>query len=215
MYKHFVYDIQKNSVDCQLNSKYKPGTRLIVPINIKQWPDVKKSLKNQCNEKGIDEPDTLSLLEAFDKNLDKITKHYLENNRKSNAALAVAAEQRRRLRQQLIMDGTEFLMTKYRFVTIEKVNDILVYDSEKGVYDYGGEVIIGKEIEKKYGYQVTTGIVNEIRDHIIRKTGITKDKFDSDLDIINVKNGLLNMKTGELLPHTPDYLFIKPVTYKV
>ena len=52
------------------------------------------------------------------------------------------------------MDGTEFLMAKYRFATIEKVNDILVYDSEKGVYDYGGEVIIGKEIEKKYGYQV-------------------------------------------------------------
>ena len=83
-------------------------------------------------------------------------------------------------------------MSKYRFATIEKVNDILVYDSEKGVYVYGGEVIIGKEIEKKYGYQVTTGIVNEIKDHIIRKTGITKDQFDSDLDIINVKNGLLN-----------------------
>ena len=155
------------------------------------------------------------MLEAFDKNLDRITKHYLENNRKSNAALAVAAEQRRRLRQQLIMDGTEFLLTKYRFATIEKVNDILVYDSEKGVYDYGGEVIIGREIEKKYGYQVTTGIVNEIKDHIIRKTGITKDKFDSDLDIINVKNGLLNMKTGELLPHTPDYLSLNqlPIRY--
>ena len=155
------------------------------------------------------------MLEAFDKNLDRITKHYLENNRKSNAALAVAAEQRKRPRQQLIMDGTEFLMAKYRFRTIEKVNDILVYDSEKGVYDYGGEVIIGKELEKKYGYQVTTGIVNEIRDHIIRKTGITKDKFDADLDIINVKNGLLNMKTGVLLPHTPDYLSLNqlPIRY--
>ena len=80
-----------------------------------------KSLKNQCNEKGIDEPDTLSFVRIFDNNLDIITKHYLENNRKSNAALAVAAEQRKRLRQQLIMDGTEFLMAKYRFTTIEKV----------------------------------------------------------------------------------------------
>jgi P4 family phage/plasmid primase-like protien len=211
----FVYDIQKNSIDIQLNSKYKPGTRLVVPINIKQWPDVKKSLKNQCIEKEIDEPDTLSLLEAFDNNLDKITKHYLENNRKSNAALAaVAAEQRKRLRQQLIMDGTEFLMAKYRFATIEKINDILVYNNEKGVYDYGGEIIIGKEIEKKYGYQVTTGIVNEIRDHIIRKTGTTKDKFDSDLDIINVKNGLLNMKTRKPLPHTPDYLSLNQLPIK-
>ena len=45
----------------------------------------------------------------------------------------------------------------------------------------------------------------KLKNYIIRKTYIKKEKFDSDLDIINVKNGLLNLKTGELLPHTPDY----------
>ena len=66
-----------------------------------------------------------------------------------------------------------------------------------------------------YGYDITTVIVNEIRDHIIRRTGITKNKFDSDLDIINVENGLLNMRTRELLPHTPDYYSLTqlPIQY--
>ena len=62
--------------------------------------------------------------------------------------------------------------------------------------------------------KLTTGIINEIKDHVIRKTGITKDKFDSDIDIINVKNGLLNMKTGELLPHTPDYYSLNQLPIK-
>jgi hypothetical protein len=229
----FVYDIQKNSVDCQLNSKYKPGTRLIVPINIKQWPDVRKSLKNQCVEKGIDELDTLSLLESLDKNVDRITKHYLENYKSSSntailsgaattttesaAASSSTVQQKGGKTQQrklLIMDGTEFLLEKYRFTTIEKINDILVYNNEKGVYEYGGEEIIGKEIERMYGYDITTGIVNEIRDHIIRRTGITKNKFDSDLDIINVENGLLNMRTRELATYSRLLLF-NPVTHTI
>jgi P4 family phage/plasmid primase-like protien len=212
--QHFGYDTQANSVDCSLNSKYKPGTRIFIPINIKQWPDVRKDFRKQCEEKGIEETDIVLLLEALDRNIDLIKKHYLENNRKGNAA-SILSEARKRIRTQLIMDGTEFVMAKYTFKTIEKVNDILFYDIEKGVYDYGGEVIIGREIEKKYGYQVTTGIVNEIRDHIIRKTGVPKDKFDAELEIINVKNGLLNIRTRELLPHTSDYLSLNqiPITY--
>ena len=213
--QNLVYDTQAESIDCSLNTKYKDNPRIMVPINIKQWPDVRKTFRKLCEEKAIEEDDIILLLETLDHNYDLIKKHYFENHRKSNAALVVAAEQRKRLRLELIMDGTEFLLAKDRFATIEKVNDILVYNREKGVYEYGGEVLIGKELEKKYGYQVTTGIVNEIKDHIIRKTGITKDKFDSDLDIINVKNGLLNMKTGERLPHSPDYLSLNqlPIRY--
>jgi hypothetical protein len=210
----FVYDIQKNSIDCQLNSKYKPGTRIIIPINIKQWPNVHKTCRNQCKEKGIDEMDTSLLLESLDKNVDKIIKYYLESHRKSVAALA-EAEERRKQRLELIKEGTEFVMTKYKFATIEESKDILFYDSNKGVYVYGGEIEIEKAIEKKYGYQLNTANINEIKDFVTRKIYIKKEKFDSNIDIINVKNGLLNGKTGELLPHTPDYYSLnqKPIKY--
>ncbi len=211
--QNLVYDIQADSVDCSLNTKYKHNPRIVVPINIKQWPDVRKDFRKQCEEKRIEEQDIVLLLEALDRNYDLIKKHYLENHRKNNAALV--AVQKRIQRQQLIENGTEFLMANDTYKTIEETNDIIFYNKNKGVYEYGGEVIIGKELEKKYGFQLTTGIVNEIRDHIIRKTGVTKDKFDSDLDIINVENELLNIKTGERLPHTPDYLSLNqiPIRY--
>jgi hypothetical protein len=60
--QNLVYDIPTNSLDCTLNSKYKPGTGIIVPINIKQWPDVRKTFRKICEEKGIEEKDTCLLL---------------------------------------------------------------------------------------------------------------------------------------------------------
>ena len=62
--QNFVYDIQTNSIDCTLNSKY-DLTKIIVPINIKQWPDVRKNFRKLCEEKGIEENDILLLLESF------------------------------------------------------------------------------------------------------------------------------------------------------
>ena len=60
-------------------------------------------------------------------------------------------------------------MSKYRFLTIEESKDILFYDTKSGVYVYGGEIIIEKELEKKYGYQVKTSDITEIKNYVIRK----------------------------------------------
>ena len=106
-------------------------------------------------------------------------------------------------------------MSKYRFLTIEESKDILYYDPKVGVYVYGGEIIIEKELDKQYGYKLKTADITEIKNYVIRKTYVKKDVFDSDIYIINVKNGLLNWMTKELLPHTPEYYSInqKPITY--
>ena len=62
--QNFVYDIQTNSIDCTLNSKY-DLTKIIVPINIKQWPDVRKNFRKLCKEKGIKEKILSLLLESI------------------------------------------------------------------------------------------------------------------------------------------------------
>ena len=154
------------------------------------------------------------MLDVLDRNYDLIKKHYLEHHKKTNAALA-AIEKRRAKRDQLIFDGTEFLMATHTIKTIEESDDILVYNKEIGVYEYGGEKLIGRELEKRHGYDINTPIVNEIRDHIIRKTGVTKDKFDADLDVINLENCRYNWREGKRLDHTPDYLSLnqKPIKY--
>ncbi|HSF51241.1 MAG TPA: phage/plasmid primase, P4 family [Nitrososphaeraceae archaeon] len=210
----FVYDIQKNSVDCSLNSKYKLGTRVIVPINIKQWPDVRKNFKKECIEKGIDEIDISLLLESLDKNIDLITKHYLENHRKNVAALA-AAKERKRQRLDLIKEGTEFVISKYNFRTIMESKEILKYDSNSGVYVPYGDIIIEEEIDKKYGYQLKTNEINEIKKYVQRKTYTKLEAFDANLDIINLEDGLFNWRTKEFLPHKPDYYSLnqKPIKY--
>ena len=92
--QNFVYDIQTNSIDCTLNSTY-DLTKIIVPINIKQWPDVRKTFRKLCEEKGIKENDVLFLLESIDNNSDLIKKHYLQNNRKHAAAIAAAEERKK------------------------------------------------------------------------------------------------------------------------
>jgi putative DNA primase/helicase len=213
--QNLVYDLQTNSIDCRLNSKYKPGTRVIVPISIKQWPDVRKNFKNECQDKGIDEEDTLLLLESIDNNVDLIKKHYLENHRKHNAALAAASEEQKKQRLQLIEEGTEFVMAKYRFITIIESKEILYYDSNRGVYVPGGEIIIDQEIDKKYGYKLKTNDINEIKNYVIRKTYTKRESIDSNLDIVNLTNGLYNLKTGEFTKHTPYYYSInqKPFPY--
>ena len=167
-----------------------------------------------CEEKGIKENDVLLLLESIDNNSNLIKKHYLQNNRK-HAAVIAAAEERKKQRLELIKEGTDFVMAKYRFLTIEESKDILYYDQKSGVYVYGGEIIIEKELDKKYSFKLKTADITEIKNYVIRKTYVKKDVFDSDIYIINVKNGLLNWKIGELLPHTPDYYSInqKPILY--
>jgi phage/plasmid-associated DNA primase len=67
---------------------------------------------------------------------------------------------------------------------------------------------------KKNGYNVNTANIKEIRDHVIRQTLIKKEEFDSNLDIANVKNGLLNLKTGELFSHTRDYYSLNNIPVK-
>jgi putative DNA primase/helicase len=202
--QNIVYDIDANSIECTLNSKY-DLTKIIVPINIKQWPDVRKTFRKLCKEKGIKENDILLLLDSIDNNSDLIKKHYLQNNKKHTVAIATAKEELKKQRLELIEEGTQFVMAKYRFLTIEESKEILCYDGNKGVYAYGGEIVIEKELDKKYGYKLKTADITEIKNYVIRKTYTKKESFDSNPDIINLKNGLYNWRTGEFLPHTPDY----------
>ena len=129
--------------------------------------------------------------------------------------LLAAAEERRKRRLELIEEGTEFVKAKYRFRTIKRSNEILYYDSSKGVYVPDGDIIIDQEMNKKYRYQLNTGNISEVKNYVRRDTITTLEEFDADLDIINVKNGLKNWKTGEFLPHTPDYYSLnqKPIIY--
>lgn len=54
--------------------------------------------------------------------------------------------------------------------------------------------------------QIPTYKVQEVVNHIKRRTGVKREKFDSNPDILNLKNGLLNIETGEFKHHSPEHL---------
>ena len=99
------------------------------------------------------------------------------------------------------------------FATMHGDRQVLHY--EGGVYLPDGNDIIGAELEHRLnGDKVTTYLVNEVVNHIKRRTYVHRDDFDADPDIINMDNGLYSMYAG-LTPHTPKYLSLhkSPIKY--
>ena len=95
------------------------------------------------------------------------------------------------------------LMTKYHFITLADTKEILFY--ENGVYKSGGEIKIEIETEK-INKQISTRQVNEIQNHIRRRTMIERSELNSNSHIINCKNCLLDTRDFKKYPHTPEFL---------
>jgi len=112
----------------------------------------------------------------------------------------------------IIESTSEQIKKKYRFAALPS-KELLYYDN--GVYTTGGEIIIDKEAEAICGYRLSNKALAEIKGHITRSCYRNKDDFDMNLDIINMKNGLYNIQTGEFREHSPDYLSLiqLPVPY--
>jgi len=96
------------------------------------------------------------------------------------------------------------LMSEYTFCTLEKSNEILFYSD--GIYLEGGEQVISKR-SRKIAENIKLHHIREIKGIIRDETGyIRHDEFDKDSHIINLKQGLFNLKTGTIKAHSTDYL---------
>lgn len=107
--------------------------------------------------------------------------------------------------------AVDYLLDVLHVVAIKETNQLMYYFNGK-YHDNGNEVvrhllvrcfhnILTEEGDCILDRKVIEEIVNKIT-HINTKS-ITK--FDNNIDIINMKNGLFNWKTGEFYKHTPDY----------
>lgn len=103
----------------------------------------------------------------------------------------------------------DIIMHYVNFATLDDTEEIYYY--YQGRYVPGGETLIAKIVQEAFRKidihaRVSRHYVNEIIGHIQRSTYTKRSEFDKDLWIINVKNGLLDVRTLELKPHTPEYL---------
>jgi hypothetical protein len=113
----------------------------------------------------------------------------------------------------LVVAMTKKLMQRYRFSTMNDTDEIYYY-SEQGGANTLGEVLIKAKAEE-YEKSISTCKVNEVINKIRRRTYVNRSEFDKDSNILNLKNGLFNIVTEQLSPHTPDYLslFQLPINY--
>lgn len=106
------------------------------------------------------------------------------------------------------------IMIQYNFKTLRETEELLVY--KNGVYVYDPECSVIKEECEKILDNCNTRFCNEIINKIKRRTFVNRSEFDSDIDVLNLKNGLYNIKTGKWSDHDPNYLsrIQLPVEYK-
>lgn len=106
------------------------------------------------------------------------------------------------------------LLTEYSFKTLRDDEECFLY--EDGFYTLLGEAKIKEECEKRVPKKfMTTHSVNEVIGHIKRSTYINRREVNREKWVLNLENGLYNIETGELSPHTPEFLSTIqiPVTY--
>jgi len=111
----------------------------------------------------------------------------------------------------------KFLLKKHDFLTVTDKNseDLYIYDN--GIYREIGVAIIKKEVEEILQELYSIFHVNDIIEKVKVKTSIDREKFtNEDDDLICLENGILNIKTKKLIPHTPDIIFTSkiPISYK-
>jgi len=101
-------------------------------------------------------------------------------------------------------------------VTIEETGSMLYY--KDGVYIPGGEAKVEGLLHKSFhGYECFNPVQTpkKVLAHLKGLTMAKKDRFDANLDIINMQNGLYNWREKMLYKHSPDYLSLIqiPVRY--
>lgn len=97
------------------------------------------------------------------------------------------------------------ILCNHFIITPEDVDDIYIY--EEGIYRKAGRTI-EKILQRELGYKITEHYVREIINHIKRMTYKTREEIaEVPVNLICVKNGILNIETRELLPHNPKFIF--------
>jgi len=122
----------------------------------------------------------------------------------------------KRPRLEIVHRITAKLMDKHKFLTIECVKQNEIYVYEDGIYAEKGRAVIKRETEEMCGPFGGTNIINEVLAKVERSKLIEREEMvKAPIEEICLDNGVLNLKTRVLTPHTPDKVFIRklPLDY--
>jgi len=155
--------------------------------------------RNSKNSKPLSDLELETIFESnFSYDFGKITTAFIEEQEKKAAKQAT--------------EYTKEFLEKYHFATLNDTEEVLCY--QDGIYKPRGEILI-KGLCQQKSEKCSNHIVREVIGKIQRSTYKSREEFDKDPHIINLKNGLLDIQTGKLTEHSPDkrYRIQLPVKY--
>jgi len=104
---------------------------------------------------------------------------------------------------------SELILNEYDFNFITTDDNKEIYYYKSGRYHNGGDKIIRQISQEFMEDQTTTHYKNEVEDYIRDNKYINRSRtFTVPTNLINVKNGVIDLKTNELQPHNPHYYFL-------
>jgi putative DNA primase/helicase len=108
----------------------------------------------------------------------------------------------------------EKIMESETFATINGSEELYHYDG--GVYVAGGEFRIKQLVQELAGQKyLGNTLASEVIGHVKRSTYVPSDKFYELTPYLVLNNGLLNVETAQVTPHSPDHHALSklPVSY--
>lgn len=106
----------------------------------------------------------------------------------------------------------EAIRKNHHFVALRRSRELLLY--QDGVYTREAEGIAASLVEGIKGRTSTNGFVSEVLGHLTRTDPKDVDEFDPNTAKVNLQNGILDLKTFQVLPHSPDYLSLTKLNMK-
>lgn len=105
----------------------------------------------------------------------------------------------------------EGILKENAFICFRDTEELYIY--KDGVY-VPGETYIKEKAGEVLGEATTTHYVNEILNYIKIRSYVERSKINDDSNIINVKNGLLDIRTGELKKHSSNFISFSRINAK-
>ncbi|MDG7038771.1 MAG: hypothetical protein JRN37_06420 [Nitrososphaerota archaeon] len=103
---------------------------------------------------------------------------------------------------------SDAILATMHVLTLQDTREVLIY--RDGVYAEGGEQAIEKLVEKTFRHahiaqKLNRNYMNEVLAHVRWSSYTDRKEFDKDENIIHLANGLLDIRTGNVSPETPEY----------
>jgi len=109
----------------------------------------------------------------------------------------------------------EFILEEYNIITLKENEEMCIY--KNGIYEREKTIDVRKIIKEKcqkYGITYSIHKRNIILEIIKMETLNSLKSFDKNDNILNLKNGLLDLETMKLIEHTPNYLSFRQIQVK-